>query len=422
MNQIKFFSSPTQEYDQQELERELASLNIIRVRSFIVATLLAELLLWVADYYLVPYPEIRHQAIYHPYLYGIILAVSLVFLLLFISLARSLVKDAVKTATVNALIITYLTVALAWGAFASISSQRGNGSLAVFLVIILLGSLLLYIDSRYLLVPYVISLIIFSLGYRYLPMPSLYAIKHYLNLSIYIVLSWFISRTLFRSYVERFKSRCLIEVQNRLLKEGNRELLEEIVARKEAQERLEIANRELMQLSLIDDLTGIPNRRNMDIFLRYEWHRGLREGTSLSLIMIDIDSFKAFNDHYGHVEGDGALMKVAQALESSRRRSTDFVARYGGEEFLFIALNMNEAGSLTLAELLKRNIEDLHIPHATSSISPWVTISLGTITLIPGEIEDYTSALKMADMALYEAKKGGGNQVRVFRSPQETLF
>jgi len=197
-----------------------------------------------------------------------------------------------------------------------------------------------------------------------------------------------------------------------LVSNVNEKLSKEIAVRRKIQNELELANRKLAEASLIDALTGIPNRRKLEEFLNYEWKRAVREKTSISLIMIDIDFYKAFNDNYGHVAGDNCLINVAKALDSCHRRSTDFVARYGGEEFLFIALNTDKEGTRILAEKIREEIEALNILHEYSPVSRYVTVSVGITNIIPTEEDSLTESINNADKALYKAKQDGRNLVR----------
>lgn len=409
--------------DGEAVGRELSFYNLERMRIFIIVILLLEFLLFLIDDYLVSQTGANHgSSFFTVFLLVILFVVSIAYLFVFDQLGKLHKANQVKNSTIKALLVSYLTLTMIWGAVFTFSAKNTGGSLAAFLIILLLGSLLMYMDSRTLLIPYLASILVFIIGHQLAPPPVQALVKHYLNLAIFLVLAWFISRNLYKAYTREFKARDLIEVQNRLLKEANQELLQEIVAREEAQKNLEIANQELVQLSLVDQLTGIPNRRSLELFLRFEWHRGLREQSSIAIIMIDIDRFKAYNDCYGHVQGDKVLARVAAALDGSRRRSTDFVARYGGEEFLFTALNIDEAGTFTLAEMIRKNVEALHIQHDASPSSPWLTISLGALTIVPGSVESYSDAIHMADLALYDAKRAGGNQTKMYRSPQDTLF
>lgn len=172
---------------------------------------------------------------------------------------------------------------------------------------------------------------------------------------------------------------------------------------------LRIAKQELEMLTKIDSLTGLYNRRYFDEYLQQEWKRALRERTPLSIMMIDIDYFKYFNDHYGHLIGDDCLKSIAQALLKSAQRSTDIVARYGGEEFIMILPNTAEP--LPIAEKCRAAVEQLAIPHRHSPPPQIVTISIGVSSIVPKHGMDPTELIHKADMGLYKAKQLGRNRV-----------
>ena len=167
----------------------------------------------------------------------------------------------------------------------------------------------------------------------------------------------------------------------------------------------------LVKSTMVDGLTGIPNRRHFDETLAIEWRRALRSGQPLSLIMADIDYFKNYNDTYGHLEGDACLRMVATQLRQSLRRPGDLVGRWGGEEFACILPETDSTGAMIVAEQLRKSIIDLAIPHASSSVAPIVTISLGATTMIPNPGTDAIELIKRSDEALYKAKRAGRNQI-----------
>ncbi|BAJ00565.1 CHASE domain-containing protein [Shewanella violacea] len=171
------------------------------------------------------------------------------------------------------------------------------------------------------------------------------------------------------------------------------------------------AKLELEQLSHTDSLTKIANRRKFDDKFEKEWQRAVRSKTSLSLIMIDIDNFKQFNDHYGHLAGDQCLRDVAKSLQSTMSRNTDLVARYGGEEFVILLPNTNEPA--LLADKCLINVEKLRIPHEPSSVSEYVTISIGVISTSPTYNSDPLALSAKVDKLLYLAKDLGKNRVCV---------
>lgn len=162
---------------------------------------------------------------------------------------------------------------------------------------------------------------------------------------------------------------------------------------------------------MLDGLTNIPNRRHFDQMLEREWKRALRTHSPLSLVMIDIDFFKRYNDHYGHGMGDECIKQVATSLLHSVSRSSDFVARYGGEEFVAILPHTDNAGAKTIAECLRSHVEALRIPHQASNVFGYVTVSVGSASVIANTEMTPLDLLKLADDKLYLAKKAGRNRV-----------
>ncbi|MEB3173741.1 MAG: diguanylate cyclase, partial [Cyanobacteriota bacterium] len=177
-----------------------------------------------------------------------------------------------------------------------------------------------------------------------------------------------------------------------------------------AKKELELANQELERLAIYDELTGIPNRRYFNQYLAQEWRHCLREQTSLSLIVCDVDYFKRYNDCYGHPAGDQGLRQVAQVISRSLRRSTDFVARYGGEEFVIVLPYTQQEGAYQVALRIQENIALEKIVHDQSPLGPHLTVSLGIASAIPVRHYSPQALLKLADQALYEAKAAGRNQ------------
>lgn len=167
--------------------------------------------------------------------------------------------------------------------------------------------------------------------------------------------------------------------------------------------------------NMSDGLTGIPNRRKFDDYLTSVWDLGCRERTALSLILLDIDHFKKYNDNYGHLAGDECLRKVALKLQASMRRKIDLVARYGGEEFACILPSTDFDGAITYADIIRENIISIKIPHAYSDVSEYVTISLGVASLSPSRDLKSCVLIKDADEALYMAKEKGRNMVACIR-------
>jgi diguanylate cyclase (GGDEF)-like protein len=177
---------------------------------------------------------------------------------------------------------------------------------------------------------------------------------------------------------------------------------------------LATANRELEKLSRQDGLTGIANRRYFDSYLLTEVRRGAREKAPVSLILSDVDHFKAFNDCYGHQAGDDCLRRVAAALSSAGRRPADLAARYGGEEFAMVLPGTAVEGAVDVAKAVSRVIGGLAIPHARSAVDRSVTLSQGIVSLIPEKETTSEHLIQHADQALYQAKQQGRNRYVVF--------
>lgn len=191
--------------------------------------------------------------------------------------------------------------------------------------------------------------------------------------------------------------------------ESRERKLARLVAQKT--EALRKANEELRHLANSDGLTLVGNRRSFQEFLSNEWQRAVRSKTEISLILLDIDHFKLFNDTYGHHAGDECLKKVAAALRRTIHRPTDFVARFGGEEFAIILGGTNAEGAFSVAERILENVKDLNISHTTSKTCAQLTVSVGVATTFADLETSESELIKSADKALYEAKENGRNQI-----------
>ena len=170
-------------------------------------------------------------------------------------------------------------------------------------------------------------------------------------------------------------------------------------------------SRMLQRLAYLDGLTGVTNRRGFDEVLVREWRVALRNESPLGLIMMDVDHFKAYNDHYGHLKGDATLQWVAQTLATSLRRPADVLARYGGEEFACLLPHATAAQAVQTAEYLRERIQDGEREHLASPVAPVITLSLGATAHVPTPHSDPRALLAEADALLYRAKQGGRNRV-----------
>ncbi len=185
----------------------------------------------------------------------------------------------------------------------------------------------------------------------------------------------------------------------------------DISERKRTEQQLITLQKELEELSFRDGLTGVANRRRFDAMMELEWSTAQRNLQPLSLIMLDIDYFKQYNDCYGHLEGDLCLKRVAWILTAVATRARDLLARFGGEEFVLVLPETDEAAARMLAERCRDLIQAEQIPHEQSPISPVLTISLGVGTVIPGHGDELLPFIDTVDKRLYEAKLQGRDRI-----------
>ena len=190
---------------------------------------------------------------------------------------------------------------------------------------------------------------------------------------------------------------------------ASNQALEEKVLQRTAE--LEEANRRLQALSATDGLTGLANRRKFDQEWEQEWSRAVRQGLPLAVAMVDVDQFKAYNDHYGHPSGDVCLKLIAQTLLHAVQRSGELAARYGGEEFVVILPGLNAAEAVAVMERVREAVQALGLPHARATVAGVVTISVGIAACVPRQGDDAVHLLQAADAAMYRAKIGGRNRV-----------
>jgi len=185
----------------------------------------------------------------------------------------------------------------------------------------------------------------------------------------------------------------------------------DISERKRTEAKLLDMQRELEELSFKDGLTGVANRRRFDAIMNIEWGNAQRSKKPLSLVMFDIDYFKQYNDHYGHLQGDHCLKRVAQVLSMVTTRAHGFLARFGGEEFVLVLPETNESSAMTVAERCRELLAKERIPHERSEVSELLTVSLGVATTIPAHDDEPLSFIDTVDRRLYQAKQRGRNGI-----------
>ncbi|MBL0626713.1 GGDEF domain-containing protein [Aeromonas jandaei] len=224
---------------------------------------------------------------------------------------------------------------------------------------------------------------------------------------------------IFKQYAAILSQLLIRQRTQEQLERLNRELEERVAERTmqlaETNRALEEANRRLSLLSLEDPLTGIANRRQWDITMQREWEWARRTQSLLAVLMIDVDEFKGYNDHFGHAKGDECLQQVARVLQEAERRRTNLVARYGGEEFVILLCAPQPGEAEQLAERIHEGLARLHLPHPASRVADFITVSIGFSYLVPSQDEAWQSLTEQADQALYHAKSEGRARTLAYR-------
>lgn len=386
ISRILFVSLP--EREKQEFDTEILRINVARGKATAITFIVVEVIILAVSFLNKKSSMLKQPEVYYSSMYFLLMLAMSVYVYIFMKVEKNIAKNRTKIWITG---ISFALLILLCSAGISLLDQYSSGQINVYTyAIIAVATLPLYQPITLLLI-YVTVQLLFISFMPYFQISGELLFGNDVNSSVFLIISWVIASMRYKSAVEDFNNKKTIQKSSQELKKVNKELEE--------------VNQKLAKLSRTDSLTGIFNRSVFDETLQVEWDRCKRHILPLSLIMIDIDFFKAFNDHYGHQAGDDCLKKVAGVLSSTTKRSTGIVSRYGGEEFTVILPNMTKEKALDYAERLRITVEELSIPHAYSAISKSLTVSLGVHTLIPSDQLSMKELIVKADKALYEAKK-----------------
>lgn len=379
---------------------ETIKINIRRGRIYSKYIILTEIILSLTDM-IFNYSKYATDFKFDDYLimYLIMIGISLIYLFS-LKNTRMCLRNLKAMEFIT---ISYIIFIMVWGSVISLMDQRLYGQIMVYIVNLIACSTIFYVDSKKLLSAYFISTCVLFFGLPFFQPSRNIILGHYINASIFLICAYIASRTLYKNLYNDFKSRNLII-------EVNQKLKKEIEENKTMYKQLQEANKELKKLSLNDELTNVNNRRALRQFIESVFNRVPKQ-TPISIIMMDIDNFKSYNDKYGHVNGDEVLRKISYKLNETLRGSKDFVARYGGEEFIYIALQTDENEIYEIAEEIRDKIYNLKIPHEYSGVCEYVTASLGVATILADNIESIYECIRNADISLYQAKIQGKNRI-----------
>ncbi len=311
-------------------------------------------------------------------------------------------KKHMHKRTMSAIVVLYVILIMVWGSVISLMDQRLYGHLMSFMVNMMVCSIIYLMDAKTMLIPYLCSYLVLIAGLPFFQKSGNVLIGHYVNSTVFAVIAWTASRISYRNYCDNYVIKALMDQANSLLEKETEE--NRIINKK-----LAAANEQLKKLALVDDLTGLPNRRSFREFIDKMVQNN--PGSTVSVIMIDVDYFKQYNDFYGHEKGDLALIAVANQINIMLEDTNQIATRWGGEEFIFAAFNTSQEGIVRIAHEIKMKVLDIKIPAQSSSINPYLTVSLGTCTGTISSAKQISKIIDMADQALYLAKDSGRNYV-----------
>ena len=391
------------EEEKSKFTNEIIKKNIYRGKLYSKFMIILELILSLTDIFFSYNVTIRKfKFSSYLFMYLIMIVVNIVYLY-FLNKVQITITNLNK---VSITIISYVIFMMSWGAVISLMDQKLYGQVVVYIINVISCSVIYYLNNKTLIYSYFISAFILFLGLPFFQLSNNVLIGHYINCIIFLCFSWLASRILYKSLYNDFKSKSL-------LLEANNKLKREIKENKIIHKQLKISNNKLKEFSLMDDLTKVNNRRALTEFIDAFSNSESQDQTRVSVIMMDIDNFKLYNDNYGHIEGDTVLKKVSSQLKEVLRDSKDFVARYGGEEFIYIARDTDKNEIYEVARKIKEKIYKLKIIHEYSEVSSYVTMSIGIATVIPYNTNSIYECIKNADAALYRAKIEGKDMIKL---------
>ena len=391
---LRLIETDSSESMRRPFQIETSRLNLQRLRMSAVGLIVFQCFLLILFYHYKNGQQSGILELLYQWLFFSMLILSFAVLVYCSALGRRIEKNAGRIRVVTTL---YAFTGICWGAAVSVLDQYSYGTVTVYMGVVLFIAALLYMTPQSLLAVFLPPHLAFIAAmFLVQDSPEL----RYTNIvisSIVIVVLILIARQNYDRRLESFQNRALIVEKNSELARINRELNN--------------LNAELEQRSVTDALTGLYNRRMFEETMKKEWERCKRYSITLSVIMMDVDHFKPYNDFYGHQTGDQCLQQIGALLMRTLRFASDIVARYGGEEFIVVLPYTDNAKAAALAERIRCEVERLEIRHEVSKVSNYVTVSLGVATTVPAEENSAEDLVYAADMALYEAKEQNRNRI-----------
>lgn len=289
----------------------------------------------------------------------------------------------------------YVFILLLSGVVITVSDPEIYTHMLFFSLIVITASSYFIIHKKYLYFVIFVNSFLLAIGLYHQQGFSEHFQKQMLYIALLIPITIYISRAFYRSHINTFQAQVQLEIEIK----ANREL---------AQELIEL-NHELSQQSLLDSMTSIYNRKALNEHIEKIALQIDEEPIYITIVMLDVDYFKQYNDTYGHIKGDQVLIQIAERLQKVAEEHGGFLARYGGEEFTIVLINVNESCVQSVCEKSVKYVEQLQIPHAASEVAPFVTLSVGAYSQLAENRKEVLETLQMADKLLYEVKNNGRN-------------
>lgn len=374
--------------DLKEFNTVISRVNLIRAKITALTFIFLQVCLLFATFITKRGEFFKKPTLYYVSMYIALLLAMIVFFIVFKMLQKN-ISENLKKIYVGG--IFFIVSILIYCAGISLLDQLSSGQIIIYIIATIAVASTPIFEPIALLLIFIVIQVLFMIFLPYFQKSYSMLVANYFNSITLIVISWIIAFMRYKKQIDDFYMQKMLESKNEELNKMNI--------------KLEKVNLKLEKLSQTDALTGIYNRLVFDKTLKLEWERCKRHFIPLSLIMVDIDYFKLFNDNYGHLAGDDCIRKIAEVLSSNARRASDTVARYGGEEFVLILPHTGKEDALRLAEQIREKVEGLGIPHEYSNVSHYVTISLGVASLIPSAGMTTDQFILTADNALYAAKR-----------------
>ena len=383
-----FFIISMSDSDKAEFVININSINVVRAKITSITFAILEVFILLYHYTANKDNLFTAPYIYYGSMYILMLVVMIAFFAIFSKLGTEVPESK---SCIRYTGIFFIGFILMWSAGITLLDQLSSGQVIVYVVAVIAIAITPFYEPVILFLLYLSIHTLFLIAMPHFQESSKLLLGNSINTTTFVIMSWAISFMRYKKHAEDFYNKKILLKKNDELSSINK--------------RLQKAVEELEKLSMTDGLTGVINRLNFESIFKNEWYSCKRQSEPLSLIMVDIDFFKQYNDNYGHQTGDRCIQLVADVLTVYATRPSDKVARYGGDEFAVLLPHTDKETANNLAEQMRKGVEEKAVPHLRSSVSEYVTISLGINTIIPSDESSLDDFLRNTDKALYIAKE-----------------